>query len=228
MDAAAILSNFQRACLAVSDINEHVGTLAKYAGQCSEVCEFGVRGGVSTWGLLAGLLSRAETLGPAACPVLSLSGYDLDEAPEATYGSHASDGSGRIKLTFHRGSVLDAPPVSCDLLFIDTFHVYGQLKRELARHAAGVRRYIAMHDTAVDGERGEAVRAGWNTPDTLSRLERETGIPAPEMLQGLQKALDEFLAEHPEWHVLEKWNNNNGLTVLGRRMWVTTSGSKEA
>ena len=44
---------------------------------------------------------------------------------------------------------LDGP---VDLLFIDTFHVYGQLKRELARFEGQVRRYIAMHDTEVDAE----------------------------------------------------------------------------
>lgn len=45
-----------------------------------------------------------------------------------------------------------------DMLFIDTFHVYGQLRRELARHHGSVSRYIVLHDTEVDKDPGEAVR----------------------------------------------------------------------
>jgi hypothetical protein len=33
---------------------------------------------------------------------------------------------------------------------------------------------------------------------------------------GLKKAIDEFLLENPEWKLLEKFTNNNGLTILER------------
>jgi hypothetical protein len=37
-----------------------------------------------------------------------------------------------------------------DLTFIDTWHIYGQLKRELAKFAPITNKYIIMHDTTVD------------------------------------------------------------------------------
>jgi len=44
------------------------------------------------------------------------------------------------------------------LVFIDTWHVYGQLKRELAKYAPLTKKYILMHDTTVDEWVGESVR----------------------------------------------------------------------
>lgn len=55
-------------------------------------------------------------------------------------------------------------PYDVDLLFIDTWHVYGHLKRELALHAPRVRRFIAMHDTEVDKDEGESIRMGYDIP----------------------------------------------------------------
>ena len=45
---------------------------------------------------------------------------------------------------------------------------------------------------------------------------KNTGIPVSEILCGLQKAIDEFLEEHPEWKIKEHFIHNNGLTVLER------------
>src|SRR5207245_3408288 len=50
---------------------------------------------------------------------------------------------------------IELPPM--DLLFIDTWHVYGHLKRELERHQSKVRKYIIMHDTTVDEWLGETI-----------------------------------------------------------------------
>ncbi|KAH8072335.1 hypothetical protein JL721_3601 [Aureococcus anophagefferens] len=44
-----------------------------------------------------------------------------------------------------------------DVVFIDTLHTYGQLRRELEKFGATTRSYIAIHDTEVDGQRGEAL-----------------------------------------------------------------------
>lgn len=61
-----------------------------------------------------------------------------------------------------RISATTALPWQVDLLFIDTWHVYGHLKRELALHAPRVRKYIAMHDTTIDWEVGESIRMEYN------------------------------------------------------------------
>jgi hypothetical protein len=79
-----------------------------------------------------------------------------------------------------------------DLLFIDTKHTAAQLYGELQRHAARVRRWIALHDTETFGERGE------------------DGGP------GLLSALQRFLREQPEWTVTYHSATNNGFTVISR------------
>lgn len=80
-----------------------------------------------------------------------------------------------------------------DLLFIDTIHTHAQLSAELTRHAPNVRKYILMHDTETFSEAGE-----------------DGSRP------GLQTAIDEFLAAHREWEMVDRFRNNNGLTILWR------------
>ena len=97
-----------------------------------------------------------------------------------------------------------------DMTFIDTWHVYGQLKRELAKFAPITNKYIVMHDTTVDEIVGETIRNGWNAEEQSI----QTGIPVEEINCGLGKAIDEFLQEHSEWILKEKFTNNHGLTIL--------------
>lgn len=77
-----------------------------------------------------------------------------------------------------------------DLLFIDTLHNYEQLKIELERHANKVKKYMIFHDTTTFGTKGE-------TSDI-----------------GLWPAIEEFLENNKNWAILEKYENNNGLTIL--------------
>ena len=85
-----------------------------------------------------------------------------------------------------------------DLLFIDTWHCYEQLRLELRRHASKVKKYIAFHDTQTYGTRSEEFmgRVGSN---------------------GLLPAIIHFLIDTPnEWKFKIHRTNNNGLTVLER------------
>ena len=102
------------------------------------------------------------------------------------------------------------------MIFIDTWHVYGQLKRELDRYNKVVRKYIIMHDTTVDAIKGESIRCNCDT----KRQSIESGIPEDELNIGLQKAIEEFLEKHNEWVLHEKFTNNNGLTVLKRKEFL--------
>lgn len=149
-------NGYKNACSIPSDIVEHVPVLADLAAGCSAVVEIGVRSGVSTWGMLMGL-ARAAANGTTN---LTLRGFDLDPSPPVYTAAAAgiSDFPSAINVTFQQADVLSLPPITADLLFIDTLHVYGQLKRELALHSGGVRKYIVLHDTTVDGELGEIVR----------------------------------------------------------------------
>jgi hypothetical protein len=94
---------------------------------------------------------------------------------------------------FQQADVLAVDIEETDLLFIDTLHVYEQLQEELRLHAGKVRRYIVLHDTMTFGERGEV----------QGRL-------------GLRPAVEEFLAQGT-FYVKDRYENNNGLTVLERR-----------
>ena len=117
-----------------------------------------------------------------------------------------------VHTIFHQQSDLECPIEDTDLLFIDTWHVYGHLKRELARWHPHVRKYILLHDTVVDAVYGESIRCNLN----VDAQSRSTGIPVEEIRKGLMFAVNEFLQDHPEWVAHAHFPNNNGLTVLTR------------
>ena len=119
-----------------------------------------------------------------------------------------------LNTVFHQQSNLVCPIEDTDLLFIDTWHVYAQLKRELHRWHSHVKKYIIMHDTTVDEWYGETLRCGHNA--NAATQSRETGFPIHEITKGLWPAIAEFLSAHPEWKIRERFVNNNGLTVLER------------
>ena len=76
-----------------------------------------------------------------------------------------------------------------DLTFIDTWHVYGQLKRELTKFNKITNKYIIMHDTTIDGYLGESLRMGWDIFEQSST----TGMPIEEIKKGIWPAIEEFL-----------------------------------
>jgi hypothetical protein len=98
-----------------------------------------------------------------------------------------------------------------NLTFIDTWHVYGHLKRELEKFSRVTNKYIILHDTNVDAVKGEN-HCAW-AYDIL-KMCLDSGYSADEITCGLQKAIDEFLDTHKDWQVLVKYFHNNGLTVL--------------
>ena len=53
-----LIKKFRGLCNTVSDINEHLPTLFRYAKQCDTALELGVRGCISSWAVAAGLLEN--------------------------------------------------------------------------------------------------------------------------------------------------------------------------
>ena len=138
--------------------------------------------------------------------------FGVDIVPVTiTYMKDIAESIG-IDFTFivHDSATVDLPQV--DLLFIDSWQLYGHLKRELANNHTKVNKYIIMHDTTVDEWVGESIRNGWDT----KKQSEETGYPEDEIRKGLWPAVEEFLAANPEWKLKERRTNNNGLTVLER------------
>ena len=198
-----ISSTFTTLCRTPSDISEHLPTLAGYASICSHVTECGVRGAVSSYAFANAMLGRPD------CTLVQVD----------TYRSTASDTfrlqckQENVPVIFHEMSDLDCPLENTELLFIDTWHIYGQMKRELARWHPHVTKYIILHDTEVDKWMGETIRCNLDP----ERSSRETGIPVPEIMRGIWPAVLEFLEDHPEWTIHEHFKNCNGLTVLKRK-----------
>lgn len=197
-----MLSNFHHKCVVPSDINEHLPTLYEYTKKCDSVVECGVRDVVSSYAFGAGLLGNPNN------------SYSLVDP----YKSGQIDGflnlckSEGINASFVEQSDIKCPLVETDLLFIDTWHVYGHLKRELAYWHSHVKKYIIMHDTTVDEWHGETIRNRWNA----EQQSIQHGIPVNEINRGLWPAIEEFLVEHPEWKIEKRYTNNNGLTILSK------------
>lgn len=60
---------------------------------------------------------------------------------------------------------------SSDLLYIDTWHVYAQLQKELNLHHAFVNKYIVMHDTHAKPELTKAIKEFLKTNSKWKMIE---------------------------------------------------------
>jgi len=199
-----VSNTYNRLCASPSDIHEHLPTLYRYATECESVVECGVRGCISSWALTYGLLHNNK-------PTKSILLNDLTRCNIQGLLDATKDLP--IKVNYEWKNDLDIVlPASVDMVFIDTWHVYGHLKRELAKFSKVTKKYIAMHDTTVDGVHGETIRCGMNA----QKQAKDSGYPIEEIRCGLWKAIEEFLASNPEWKLKERFTNNNGLTILER------------
>jgi hypothetical protein len=177
-----------------SDINEHIPTLIKYASECDHITEMGVRGIISTWAFLKGIPKK-------------LISYDIQYTEH--WGSDLSQVYEIAKIfnvdyQFKKENVLKIKIEQTDLLFIDTWHTYDQLKSELDIHSINAKKYIIMHDTTSFEYRDESdfSENAWENGATSGR--------------GLWPAIEEFLDNSKDWILHERFLNNNGLTILKR------------
>ena len=146
-----------RAWVVPSDMSEHVPTLYMLASLCHTIIEFGVRQGVSTIALLAGL-------DPVTRPNTSMHSYDIRPCPIGRDLEHLF----APRYHFSLGSSLTVEPEPCDLLLLDTLHTHAQLAGELERHGDYAGRYIVLHDTTLYGNVGEdnsspGINLAWQT-----------------------------------------------------------------
>jgi len=172
------------------DIHEHMEAIYKLSLECNHITEMGVRGVVTTWAFLLARPKKLISIDVMPCPVQQAAAL----APK--YG---------IDFEFRMGDTGD-PSFKIeptDLLFIDTWHVYEQLKQELKLHSSYARKYIVMHDTTTFGD--------FRTGEQFDCYVK-TG-PEPK---GLWPAIQEFLAENKEWVLKDRYTHCNGLTVLKR------------
>ena len=172
-------NEYQIAKQTPSDINENLHILYDMAKDCETVIEFGVRTGVSTRAFLN--------------TDVSLTSFDVVKNNEVQNLFTLAEEQGK-KTEYIIRDVLKIEIPEVDLLFIDTFHTYEQLRQELALHGNKAKKYLIFHDTHTFGTSGEV-----NTDK-----------------KGLLPAIIEFLIINPHWAFHIHNTNNNGLTVLKR------------
>lgn len=170
---------YHRACISSSDMQGHCSKLRELASQCGHVTEFGVRHGVSTVSLLAGLTSPAN--------VGTLVSYD--DLSDKFGAEHLKEFK---QWDFRVGNSLKVTIEPTDMLMIDTVHTGNHLYAELTRHQSKVRKWIAMHDTELYGDKGD-----------------DGG-------EGMRKAINRFLLLYPFWWRVYHSDQFHGLTVLER------------
>ena len=199
-----IENKYRKLCETPSDINEHLPTLYKYSIDCESIIELGVRGCVSSWAFVNGLLKNNKSTKKILL-------NDIEECNIEELLAHSKNTNVSIDYQWKNDLELDITQ-NVDLVFIDTWHIYGQLIRELNKFSKITNKYIIMHDTTVDGIYGETLRVGWDA----NKQSAESGFPVEEITCGLQRAIDEFLENNRDWILIDCYTNNNGLTVLKR------------
>lgn len=199
-------------CVLNSDINEHLPTLYNYASMCNSVFETGVRGVVSSWALLYGLLNNNDDKRKRFL-MNDIEDCDVEEIVKASNGLNID-----ISFKLQNNLLIEfAENENYDLTFIDTYHVYPQLIRELNKFSKVTNKYIIMHDTTIDEHYGEVIRScnGYNF-QVIQEHSKRTGYSVEHLVKGLHPAIEEFLSNNKNWIKKEKYTNNNGLTVLER------------
>lgn len=204
---SSFIPQFEKAILVGSDINQHLPTLWCFSTQCERIIECGYRYPVSTWAFIQGLKDNSSN-------IKEIISVDTDECPKVDEVKKVATEHG-VKWEFLKENdiKIDFKSVGkVDMIFIDTWHVYGHLKRELAYFHKWVNKYIIMHDTTVDAIYGETIRMGL---DAQGQSEK-SGYPIEEINRGLWPAVKEFLKENNNWKLKARFNHNNGLTILER------------
>lgn len=177
-----------------SDINEHIPIILNIGSQCEHITEMGVRWIVSTWAWLG-------------CSPKTLISYDLyDPQHWNTSINDVKDTANYygINFQFIKADVLKIQIAETDLLFIDTWHAYDQLKEELRLHSPMVKKYICFHDTTSYEFRDEPSH-------------HENSWEGKTSGKGIWPAIQEFLNENKtEWKLKDRYFNNNGFTIIER------------
>ena len=172
------------------DIHEHMETIYKHALECDHITEMGVRGVVTTWAFLLARPKKLVSYDAMPCPI---------EKARQLAPKYGVEFDFKIGDTGNPNTVI-APT---DLLFLDTWHIYEQLKQELKLHGDYARKYIIMHDTTVFGD----IRTGEHFDCYVK--------PGPEG-KGLWPAVTEFLEENKNWIIKDRYTNCCVLTILQR------------
>jgi hypothetical protein len=122
---------------------------------------------------------------------VELHSYEFMPLPGIREFFEEAKSAGR-NVTLHVDDTRKVEIAETDLMLVDSLHIYEQVQKELELHAGKVRKYLLFHDTTLFADQGEF--GG----------------------KGIWPAVQEFIDSHPEWQLVERRTNNNGLTILKR------------
>jgi len=199
--------NYEIVCRKNNDLTPYAEILAYMSSNVASVTEMGIGpktyGLNSTWGLLFGLYKSSASNKRYVA-------YDYEDNPvnDNIYIAKNLAESLGIDFNFIIGDTGDVIIENSDLLFIDTDHTYQHLMKELILHSPKINKYILIHDTS--GKYGH-----WE--DWPYDHERRGELRTQPEKYGLWPCCENFLKNNPEWKLLERYEENMGLTILERQ-----------
>jgi hypothetical protein len=177
---------------------------------------------VSSWAFAKAGLDRA-----ANGKFFSYVASDITRRPAVKELDHLLNGClSQIQYEFLEGDDLVIGPWNTDVVLIDTWHPYSQLKAELVRWSPYVKDYILLHDTVTYGFADELEGGHGGKPINEQLYSKDISNKF-----GLWPAVEEFLISNNEWSIHQKRTNNNGFTVLkhnNNSMMIPTIIQKKA
>jgi hypothetical protein len=168
---------YQDACSRNTDMHEHLPWISELTKECNHTTELGVGSAQSTRGFLRYAREHHS--------------YEIEPYDFAIEYFRNAKNAGR-NVTLHTADTRKIEIAETDLMLVDSYHSYDQVKIELELHANKVRKYILFHDTTTFGDRGQG---GEN---------------------GVWPAIQEFLDANTQWVLVERRTNNNGMTLIKR------------
>jgi hypothetical protein len=122
---------------------------------------------------------------------IEMHSYEYKPHPNVAEWFEQAKAAGR-NVTLHVADTRKVEIDETDIMLVDSLHIYEQVQKELELHAGKVRKWLLFHDTTLFADQGEF--GG----------------------RGIWPAVQEFIDSHPEWQLVERRTNNNGLTILKR------------
>ena len=197
-----IKDNSLQHCNQPLDINEPIQLLCKYAKACSSVVEIGNKEIAAAKCILQGL-SESSFKRRSYLKIYSV--YPPSKQTDFIKEKAKKRG---INFTFWQANDFLIVLEPTDMLYIDSLHTYCHLTYQLETFSSQVRRYICLHGTSGPWCDQEENAYQGNYDEYPFSYDRKK--------KGLWPAVLDFLANHPEWVLVERSTKNEGCAVLQR------------
>lgn len=198
-----------------SDINKFIPILYIYALNCKNILQLGLKKYDVLWPLMKGLVDNR------VLPILkNFSGrkivsVELNE-PSQILEIQKLAQILQVDHEFVSSQSLEYSPTEFyDMICIDTWHTYGQLKRELSKFSSLCKKFIIIHDIAIDGYNSEAVRLSQH--ESIEKQAKDNNMKLTEVCTGLLPAVIEFLEKNKDFEIDSAYTDHGGLIILKRK-----------